>query len=373
MIDTHSTSKPHLYQWIKISFFVTCFVLIQSCGGGSGSSTSDSDDENTPTIVDSEDATETEPDQELMDLPSSSDFDGDGIANDDDNCPFTPNSDQLNSNGDASGDACIASLGTADGDVPGSNFYSSGNNSARLSGPIIGQGNSDNSATSIVLPFSHIAENPDIEIRQVYGTQNLFPDGSEGTGIIIVLRNNSQTLHCDVNVQLAGGFGSDGRLLSFPELPFFVVGSIGTSPSQGFAVNTCIAPNETVYAFDDSVIDFGEIAEVVFEEITSSSETFVSSTLSITPVQYDVNEFNFTPTISVQNNSDVTVALNQFIPVTFILVDESGLPLQTRARFEFEDSVLDPGQIATGASMVPAPFQGSTSSVRAVLFYDVVE
>ena len=255
--------------------------------------------------------------------------------------------------------------------IPGSYFYSTGNNSARLSGPIIGLGNSDNSQTSSPLPFSQITENPDIEIRQVHGTQRLFSNGSEGTGIIIVLRNNSQNLHCDVNIQLAGGFGSDGRLLSFPELPFFIIGSIGTAPSQSLAVNTCIAPNETVYAFDDSVIDFGEIAQVVFEEITSSDEQFVSSTLSVTPVQYDVD--GLTLTVSVQNNSDMTIALRQFIPATLILLDESGLPLQTIDRFEFEGNVIDPGQVTTGTSVITVPFQGSTNSVRVVLLYDVVE
>ena len=70
---------------------------MQSCGGGSGDSSTDADDNSTPAIVDSDDEMEIVSDQESMDLPSSSDFDGDGIADDDDNCPFTPNPDQLNS------------------------------------------------------------------------------------------------------------------------------------------------------------------------------------------------------------------------------------------------------------------------------------
>ena len=184
MIKISLPQKLHVYQWVKIFLFVTGFLLIQSCGGGGSSdSPTDLDVDADPMSV--EDPTE---------LPVANDLDGDGIANDDDNCPFTPNPDQLNSDGDGSGDACIASLGITDGDVPGSDFYSSGNNSARLSGPLFGQGNSDNSQTSVILPFSQVTENPDIEIRQVHSTQRLFTDGSVGTGIIIVLKNNSQNL-----------------------------------------------------------------------------------------------------------------------------------------------------------------------------------
>ena len=359
MLKISLPQKLHICRWVKISFFVTGCLLVQACGGGSSDSSTDLDDNMSV--------------EDLTELPVASDLDGDGIADDDDNCPFTPNPDQLNSDGDGSGDACIASLGITDGDVPGSDFYSSGNNSARLSGPLFGQGNSDNSQTSVILPFSQVTENPDIEIRQVHSTQRLFTDGSVGTGIIIVLKNNSQNLHCELDIRLAGSFSPEGRRLFIPDSPFTIVGSLGTAPSRSLAVGTCIAPNETVYAINNLVVDFGLVAEVVFQEITSSNESFVSSALSVVPVQYDFSEFSFTPTITIQNNSDLTIALRQFIPANVVLLDESGLPLQSIFRLEVDNRVLDPGQVTTGTLTIVAPFQGATNSMRVVLLYDVVE
>ena len=85
MIKTHLSPKLYFCRWVKISLFLTSCLLIQSCGGGSGDSSTDTEDNSTPAIVDSDDDTEIVSDQESTDLPLSIDFDGDGIANDDDN------------------------------------------------------------------------------------------------------------------------------------------------------------------------------------------------------------------------------------------------------------------------------------------------
>ena len=54
--------------------------------------------------------TESDPNVNLWDAPASEggdiDADGDGIANDEDNCPSTPNPNQADSDGDGVGDAC---------------------------------------------------------------------------------------------------------------------------------------------------------------------------------------------------------------------------------------------------------------------------
>lgn len=53
---------------------------------------------------------ESEPGLQASALRVSDDADGDGVCNDDDNCPFVANANQRNSNDITAGDACELSL-----------------------------------------------------------------------------------------------------------------------------------------------------------------------------------------------------------------------------------------------------------------------
>ena len=55
-------------------------------------------------------------DEGLADCPGDSDTDDDGVGDDEDNCPSTPNPDQLDTDADGVGDACEGGDGDTDGD-----------------------------------------------------------------------------------------------------------------------------------------------------------------------------------------------------------------------------------------------------------------
>lgn len=71
-------------------------LLLSACGGGGGASEKDSDGDG---VVDSQDAF-------INDARETTDTDGDGTGDNGDNCPVIANADQLNTDGDAQGDAC---------------------------------------------------------------------------------------------------------------------------------------------------------------------------------------------------------------------------------------------------------------------------
>jgi hypothetical protein len=65
---------------VSLAVFV-CFTLLLACGGKSSRAP-------------------------IIGVTPTVDNDGDGIENDEDNCPLTPNPSQLDCNGNGVGDAC---------------------------------------------------------------------------------------------------------------------------------------------------------------------------------------------------------------------------------------------------------------------------
>ncbi|MBX2880510.1 MAG: thrombospondin type 3 repeat-containing protein [Granulosicoccus sp.] len=294
------------------------------------------------------------------------DSDGDGILDTEDNCPAVSNPEQLDTDADGIGDACEpdADPGTdnesnvdSDADLEGSAFYSTGNNSARLTGPVIGDGSNSNASIRKTLDFT-APESP-IEITQVYALQG----GTLSEVLLMVLENTASEAHCFVDIANIDLFDANGvENVGEASLSALGSGSQGDPDGSG-ATNTCLAPGEKGYAralIDD--ISFDRLASAAFGEIsTSTVDALVQE--KVVPIQYELT--GQTVSLTVQNQSDVTIS--QGLLFSYIILDEAGLPLDAGQASMNVGTPVMPGEEFILTDNFPLFFTGTASTIRFVI------
>jgi len=245
-------------------------------------------------------------------------------------------------------------LSGADRDLPGSNFVS--NNSARLTGPVIGTNTRDNQELRYTIPFTVESPNSDIEVRQFYITRE-----NNLSHFVALLKNKSTSSKCAVRVNGATMFDTAGVGLS--EEVIIANGSIGGGTTG--SGRTCIPPGGLVYATVPSGIQYGIVQSTTIESI-SSMEDEISNAMLI-PLSYAIDGTSVN--VLVANQGAVPIQI--FSTWRVILLSDDGTPVKVTVTLEEgEIPVLQPGSEFNLVSD-PIVFDGSITTIRPVVDYFV--
>jgi hypothetical protein len=255
----------------------------------------------------------------------------------------------------------------ADNDTADSDFYRHANNAALLSGPLVGDATSDNSALVKELLFTLTQTDSPIEIRKVYMTR--LSDTDTFPSIVAVIRNTSALLQCFVGLEGVQFRDSGGVLLA--EQPrsdsFFTIGSTGDSIFSSSFTSRCLNPNEMVYAVKSGTFDFESLEMVSFTEIsTESGEDWSRVPQVVLPIAYEVA--NSRVNITIANQSSDPLIIKNY---DYFLLDAQGLLVAYIGGLISPDIELQPGAEAVLEDR--DEFTGSTSSLRVVLEFDAVK
>jgi hypothetical protein len=270
-------------------------------------------------------------------------------------CSSGGNSGDSSEGADAAGTAALR-------DIPNSHFYASANNSALLSGPVIGSGSIDNTAIRKTVPFSVKFPDADLEVKEVY----ILSESDFNQIIVGVLHNVSESVVCNIEVGMIEFLGADGSALANQSLfgPFFD-GSIGQlQDGSDYYSPWCLVPDEMAY-FNDSVDTEEEIASLVIDSITSSDSIFTSVDTVVTTLSYSIDQDQIA--VTIVNQSSLSIALGY---VNILALDENGLPLG----YDFiyaEEQVLGPG----AETVITQDFylQGNSTNLRVILDFELAE
>lgn len=245
-----------------------------------------------------------------------------------------------------------------DGDVVGSNFFISANNSARLSGPVLGDGSMDNADLRKSISFTLSEPSSDIEINKVYATRL----SDTRSSLIVVIDNISNSTQCFISLEGSVLAGADGADLGFQfsSSSIFADSSIGVS---SLYTNTCLTPGERGYATTFGDFTLADITAVSFDSIDTSSSNWTSAEEIVLPLSYAINDTNIE--VVVANQSSITIVVSD---LNYVVLDDQGFPLKEDDIFFFPAEILQPGEEFTFSDELE--FEGMASTVRVILDFD---
>jgi len=288
------------------------------------------------------------------------DRDEDGVSNDLDNCPYTPNASQIDSDADGRGDACIPTIATSQAHLPVNGFYHTANNAGIVSGSEIGAGQLSHEDVRYPIPFTQLEGQTQFKVVDVFSTKRFHPNGSSSS-ILVSIKNLTNKIHCGVRVIKSGVISSKGD--DYFDLGGFVNGSNAVRTSNSRNSPGCIAPDEITYLID-SAKDYGTIERIVIGDIISTDEDYLPSQATLIPLQYQHDGQDLV--ISVQNQSTFPIELNPTIPGHIVFLDESGLPLYHHQGFSYGLRNVAAGQIIYARLIGAGGFRGSATRIRLI-------
>jgi len=247
-------------------------------------------------------------------------------------------------------------------DVAGSDFYPNPNNSAILSGAVIGDGSIDNSMLSRSLPFEVESQPSEIVVEHVYAVQ----DGAR-TDVIMIIRNVSAVPQCFVQINNMYVLDQSGnRIANSTGLPYTFIEGTAYQLSS-ITTSTCLDSGQLGYTSDSFRLSLDEVQAVNVGSFELPEEDASSrQTNSVIPISYEVLPSGEIQVLVV-NQGLVDVDLS-FADI-FIL-DSNGYPLG--ADIAFDSVLLTPGAESI-ISFNSATFQGSASTLRVVLDFDLAD
>lgn len=248
----------------------------------------------------------------------------------------------------------------ADDGSAASEYYSSGLNSRRLTGPVFGSATFANLELRKPLEFTASADGSGIELTDVWVWANAPDDGNPD--VVAVLRNGSDRFQCGVGLDDITLFGADGTTYTVPTR--FVEGSLDDSRPD--PSDFCLAPSERAYVdVGFSLIDFAQVTRLE-ATIDGANPLATSERFSIGSLQpIAVSRQSDDPTssmalITVMNGATETLSVERLYIVG---LDEVDRPVFTD-RCRVEDPVtLDPGADTAIPCRLGGPWQVSTLRV----------
>ena len=248
-------------------------------------------------------------------------------------------------------------------------MYANSNNSALLSGPVVGTGQIDTTIFPRQLTLDTGVISTDIlSIEAAFAVRREADD--DDAMIITVVRNITDQVQCgdiqSVNFTLADGSRIRERASSF---------TMGSLSSQNFSVRydrSCLPPNGMAYAVSGSFTfsnnrDALTVDKIVgidssnIQSISVAREPYEESILR--PVSYTVTPENMIEVL-VENRGNVAL---QHLSLRAIALDANGIPVGYDTSNTFSDREVDPGEIAV--MLLNNDFMnGSSSTLRFVAF-----
>lgn len=245
-----------------------------------------------------------------------------------------------------------------DGDISGSSFYLSGNNSARLNGPVLGNGSSSDENIHKQLLITKSSSNSELLLKQVYAIRTT----SSLIEIVGIVQNTSQQSRCGASIDGMETRKTDGQpTAEQPSSLSFIDGSSGLLPTISSYTTGCLKPNEIAYFSSLSRVSYDEVAEFNFDTLefgfTPSTSVTIPS-VSVLPLSYSVSGSNLSVRLvnQLSNNIEVT-------RVYVYLLNARGFPLASESIVV--DQVLTPGEEISVSEVIS--FNGTSSTIRAVV------
>jgi len=245
-------------------------------------------------------------------------------------------------------------------DVAGSDFYPNPNNTAILSGAVIGDGSIDNSMLSRSLPFEVESQPSEVVVEHVYAVQ----DGAR-TDVIVIVRNVSAVPQCSVRANEMYVLDQSGdRVTDTFSTPVSYLDGTAYRVVSIITTSNCLDAGQLGYMSESFPLSLDEAQAVNVGSFSVSEEDASNRQAnSVIPISYEV-----LPSGEIQ----VLVANQGLVDVDLIFsriyfLDSNGYPLATQLGF---DSVpLTPGAESI-ISFNSATFQGSASTLRVVLDFE---
>ncbi|ASJ73241.1 hypothetical protein [Granulosicoccus antarcticus] len=248
-------------------------------------------------------------------------------------------------------------------DTPDGLFYTRSNNTALVSGPVLGTGTMLNSELRRIIPYTLTKHAEDLEMVGIYllrGNRTSILDSDLAVGIV---RNNSASTHCHIRATGISLLNVQGEHLSdYIADSAFVRGASGTSsPWRDIPESSpCLGVGDFGYFranLDNSAQVIGGIA---IEQLDYFDREFVIPTPTMIPLTFEVTENGLQ--VRVVNQSTVPLEMPG---INIVFLDEGGLPLGMDRWNSPWQTTLEAGE--ERVFDVEAEFRGSTSTIRFVL------
>lgn len=183
-------------------------------------------------------------------------------------------------------------------------FYSSGNNSALLTGKLLGQDVTANHLLRKEVALSLTTPNKDIELGRAWLMRN--HEGASYTYWVIEVHNRStNNYHCFVRLNQINFVDTQNQSLS--ESFNYVDGSVGAHNTLSTHTNTCLAPGESGYSFSlDWDFNYHDVTAINVHDISSRGTDYSTATQQFVPISYGVDFLEMTINVTSIDKSIVT-------------------------------------------------------------------
>jgi len=267
----------------------------------------------------------------------------------------------------------LGTNGTAESDTESSNFYLSGKNTARLSGPVLGANEVPNDSLRYSVPFTVETKNAEIIVKHTYIIQNtkIFGDDHSST-LIAVLQNVSDEIQCTLKLESITAYDDQGVALAFSDQFFpnteIVFGSVSYNESSFHQVFSCMAPGEFAYLTSNSDAPFGDISSIAIGEVSHAfNYNFLLSSNSLMPVSYSLTPLGDHFYVRLENRGTSPIKLGKTSFWWIFVLDELGFPVVSRFYGVDEDVILEPGDYySVSESVESLRLLGTASTLRII-------
>jgi hypothetical protein len=244
-----------------------------------------------------------------------------------------------------------------------------GNNSADLSGAVLGEIAFDPASMRKLVP---VATNPTLPGFQVgpMATITRSDPTTETAYLVLPVKNSGTDTRCFLEAQAFHWLNSAAQPLNDPGTFDFIGGSVGLTVA-GTYTDTCLAPGETGYFLD---IEIPAGTDALYSAVTSVELALTSSTSGtetaarLIPDHFDVGHCSGSRSVGVTAKNSgatpVTVAADGVGLGPAVLIDDGGAPAGWMYVERGTLTAVAPGQTTTLVASVPTTF----SVQRAVFF-----
>jgi len=219
-----------------------------------------------------------------------------------------------------------------------------GNNSADLQGPALGDVPFTASTARRAVPVKVGTTLAGLTVGQAYLTRNT---STADTDVTIPVTNGGTDYPCFVTAHSLHYLSTAGTILYSADDPIYLSGSVGDL-GVTFYTNTCLAPGETGYLLDiQSAASFSGAASVELDLAASSSGK--QPTGHLNPTQYEIGTCGATRylRLTAMNSGRTTISVGADVRYgPGVLLDADGLPAGWILLEDDPAAQLRPGETA---------------------------